>query len=397
MIEISSPINRDLHLAIDATNIQSGGGLTHLSKLFEECNPSLSGIRKVTIWSNETTANALPNYPWLIKKNPSWIEGNLVVRFFVQQFFLVKNIKKEGCDVLFSPGGTIPMNCSLPVITISQNMLPFEKDEARYFGKFSLMRMKMWLLKHVQGKSFKSADGLIFLTNYADKFISEFLKTEFDNKVIIPHGVEPRFFQKPRLHKPITSYTKKEPFKLMYVSILMPYKHQCEVASAVKVLHDKGLNIEVRFVGADWGWYGSRFLSLIESLDPNHDFLLWNGFESFEELHNSYKNCDTFVFGSSCENLPNILLEAMASGLPIVSSNCGPMPEVLGKSAVYFNPVSVPSIVNALEKALEDEILRKSLAKSSWENARQYSWGRCAKDTFDFIYNIANRKAIDNE
>ena len=135
-----------------------------------------------------------------------------------------------------------------------------------------------------------------------------------------------------------------------------------------------------------------KFLSLIKSLDPCRDFLLWSGFESFEKLHNSYKNCDTFIFGSSCENLPNILLEAMASSLPIVSSNLGPMPEVLGKSAVYFNPESVPSIVNALHKILQDEILRKSLAMSSWEIAQQYSWENCAKSTFDFIYNVANKK-----
>ena len=183
----------------------------------------------------------------------------------------------------------------------------------------------------------------------------------------------------------------------MYVSVLMPYKHQCEVARAVKVLYEKGHNVEIRFVGADWGWYGDKFLSLIKSLDPHHDFLLWNGFESFEGLHNLYKNCDTFVFGSSCENLPNILLEAMASGLPIVSSNKGPMPEILGESAVYFNPSSVPSIVEAVEKALKDEILRSSLAKSSWEKVQILSWERCAKDTFDFIYNIANRNVIDNE
>jgi glycosyltransferase involved in cell wall biosynthesis len=386
------PINRDMHLAIDATNIISGGGLTHLSKLLEKYSPGLTGIKKVTIWSNETTAHALPNYSWLIKKTPFWASGSLLVRFFSQQFFLVSNIKKEGCHVLFSPGGTIPFRCSLPVITMSQNMLPFQKSEANHFGKWSFMRIKMWLLQHAQGQSFKRANGVIFLTNYADKFISDFLKIDFDQKVTIPHGVESRFFQKPRSQRPISSYRSQEPFRLMYVSILMPYKHQCEVASAVKVLHDKGFNIEVRFIGADWGWYGSKFLSLIKSLDPCRDFLLWSGFESFEKLHNSYKNCDTFIFGSSCENLPNILLEAMASSLPIVSSNLGPMPEVLGKSAVYFNPESVPSIVNALHKILQDEILRKSLAMSSWEIAQQYSWENCAKSTFDFIYNVANKK-----
>ena len=82
----------------------------------------------------------------------------------------------------------------------------------------------------------------------------------------------------------------------------------------------------------------------------------------------------------------------MASSLPIASSNYGPMPEILGKSAVYFNPHSVSSIFKALSKIVHDEILRKSLAEISWEKSLQYSWERCAEETFDFIYNIANRQ-----
>ena len=182
MIEPSPRGNKGLHLAIDAINGQSGGGLTHLSQLLNECKPHLSGIRKVTIWSNRSTAESLPNYPWLIKKSPSWIERNMVIRIFYQQFIFVKNIKKEGCDMLFSPGGTIPFNCSLPVVTMSQNMLPFNKDEAKHFGRFSFMRLKMWLLRYLQGPSLKYADGVIFLTNYADEFLSKYLETEFEKK-----------------------------------------------------------------------------------------------------------------------------------------------------------------------------------------------------------------------
>jgi glycosyltransferase involved in cell wall biosynthesis len=383
------PSNNGLHLAIDASNIQSGGGLTHISKLLEVCKPQLSGISKISIWSNKEALDTLPEHSWLFFKNPSWIERNIFIRFFAQQFLLVSSIKEEGCDILFSPGGTIPMNCSIPVITMSQNMLPFELNEARHFGIFSLMHLKMWLLKYIQGKSFKSASGLIFLTRYADQFVSEFLQTTFANKIIIPHGIEERFFQKPRLHHPITKY-KNKTFKLLYVSILMPYKHQIEIAKAAKVLYDEGFNIELRFVGGSWRWYGRKFQSLIESLDPNHDFLLWDGFVSFKQLDLLYKSSDVFLFGSSCENLPNILIEAMASGLPIASSDFGPMTEVLGESAVYFNPKSVASITTALRKIINDHELRTSLAMSSWESAKYYSWERCARETFDFIYKIAN-------
>lgn len=378
--------NRGLHLAIDASNIQSGGGLTHLTKLLEASKPQLSGINKITLWSNKATIDALPEFSWLFFKNPSWIERNLFVRFFMQQLFFVKSIEKEGCDVLFSPGGTIPINCNVPVITMSQNMLPFEINEAMYFGRFSLMRLKMWLLKFIQGKSLKNSNGVIFLTNYAEKFISKNLETIFENKIIIPHGIEERFFQKPKRHSSLNKYNEEKPLKLLYVSILMPYKHQIEIAKAAKILYEEGLNIEIKFVGENWRWYGKKFLFEIESLDPNSDFLIWNGFVSFKELHMLYKGSDVFVFGSSCENLPNILIEAMAAGMPIASSNFGPMPEVLRESAVYFNPTQVPSIVNALRKISVDENLRNSLAVSSWKTAKSYSWDKCAKETLDFIY-----------
>ena len=58
----------------------------------------------------------------------------------------------------------------------------------------------------------------------------------------------------------------------------------------------------------------------------------------YHELHSEYKDADLGVFASSCENLPIILIEKMASGLPIACSNKGPMPEVLGSAGVYFDP-----------------------------------------------------------
>ena len=125
------------------------------------------------------------------------------------------------------------------------------------------------------------------------------------------------------------------------------------------------------------------------------DNLLWSVENANdEELWQALKlaNADIFVFASSCENMPVTLIEAMVSGLPIACSDRGPMPEILGKSAVYFNPHSVSSIFKALSKIVHDEILRKSLAEISWEKSLQYSWERCAEETFDFIYNIANRQ-----
>ena len=109
----------------------------------------------------------------------------------------------------------------------------------------------------------------------------------------------------------------------------------------------------------------------------------------FADLHTLYGEADGFVFASSCENLPNILIEAMAEGLPIACSNRGPMPEVLGDGGVYFDPTDVESIAECLLGLGKDPILRTRLAEAAWQNAQPYSWKRCADDTFDFIAQVA--------
>ena len=382
------------HLAIDASNVQSGGGFTHLSQLLSSYKPDRYGITKITIWTSKNVADKLPDRPWIYKKNNFWVERNLLIRFFWQQLLFSSNIKNEKCDILFSPGGTIPLRLSVPVVSMSQNMLPFEKKEAKFFGSYSLMYIKMMLLRYIQGKSFKNSDGMIFLTNYAYDSLSKILNTRFDNSSIIPHGIESRFFQKPRQQKSLDSFTSENPFRLLYVSILMPYKHQCEIAYAAKKIHDMGFHIEMRFIGPSWSWYGSKFLSLIELLDPNHKFLIWNGGESFNNLHHFYKDSDAFVFGSSCENLPNILLEAMASGLPIVSSDSGPMPEVLSDSGIYFDPLNIDSISSSLLKIMKEAHLRELISTLSWKRSKQYTWEKCANQTFDFIHSIISKVKI---
>ena len=86
--------------------------------------------------------------------------------------------------------------------------------------------------------------------------------------------------------------------------------------------------------------------------DREGGFIRYLGSSPHDELPALYASADACVFASSCENLPNILLEGMASGLPIACSDRGPMPELLGDAAVYFNPELQSSIEEALERLL---------------------------------------------
>jgi len=378
-----------LHIAIDASNIRQGGGVTHLSQLLHAADPAAAGISRITVWAPEATAAVLPVRPWLEMRRPSWIEASTPRRMLGQQFQLDRELKRAGCDVLFAPGGTLPMCCSVPTVTMSQNMLPFEPAEARRFGRWSLMRLKIWLLRKFQSRSLRRASGVIFLTKYAMDSVSTFLGGIKRPVALIPHGIEDRFVQPPRPQREISQYSIIRPFRLLYVSILMPYKHQVEVALAVHQLRAEGLPMAVRFIGAEWGCYGREFGQLLLRLDPSKEFLCWSGGVPFDHLDAHYRESDAFVFASSCENLPNILIEAMAAGLPIASSNRGPMPEILQEAGIYFDPDIPDSIAEALRRLFHNDDLRAKLATSAWRKGRSYSWARCACETFGFIAEIA--------
>ena len=384
-----------LHLGIDASNIRQGGGVTHLSQLLNAADPAAAGIERITVWAARSMAAALPARPWLEVRSPAWLEAGMPRRMFGQQFQLAGELKQAGCDVLFSPGGTLPLWCSIPTVTMSQNMLPFEPLEALRFGRWSGMRLKMWLLRQSQIRSFKRADGLIFLTQYARDGVSRWLGKAKGRQVTISHGIEPRFAANPRQQKPAQDYSFHQPFTFLYVSILMPYKHQIQVAKAASDLRRAGSPVRVRFVGAESGRYGKQFSEMLRQIDPQGEFLLWPGCIPFEDLHAEYQVADAFLFASSCENLPNILIEAMTAGLPIACSNRGPMPEVLGDAGVYFDPLWPQEITAAMRKLIHAVDLRAHMAEQARELSRAYSWHRCAKETFEFIAAVAaQRKAF---
>jgi glycosyltransferase involved in cell wall biosynthesis len=127
---------------------------------------------------------------------------------------------------------------------------------------------------------------------------------------------------------------------------------------------------------------------VIKNHDPGEEFLHYRGAVPFDELPGLYRQADAFVFASSCENLPNILLEAMASGLPIACSNLGPMPEVLGDAGAYFHPEHPAEIASALQQLFEQPEVRNRLAHAALARARHFSWKRCADETFSFLTQV---------
>ncbi|MCX7197582.1 MAG: glycosyltransferase [Proteobacteria bacterium] len=94
------------------------------------------------------------------------------------------------------------------------------------------------------------------------------------------------------------------------------------------------------------------------------------------ELSTLYASARLFVFPSLIENSPNILLEAMAHGVPVVASDVAPMPEFGGDAIGYFDAGSADSMRAAIEHALEDPEPHESIARRTRAQAALFTWDR---------------------
>lgn len=377
-------------IGIDAANISSGGGVTHLVELLKVADPVAHGFTRIIIWSGRSTLSEIEERPWLTKEHHSMLDGSLVSRAWWQRFHLSRLANKARCDVLFVPGGSYRGKFQ-PVVAFSQNLLPFEFGELRRYG-LSLKAAKMLVLRRVQSMTFRAAAGVIFLTRYAREAVFRVTGETRAKTAIVPHGVDSRFVNPPRAQRRIAEYSTGAPFRILYVSVVEPYKHQWCVAEAVARVRISGLPVELELVGSAYAPSLGRLRKTLQRLDPNGEFLRYRGLVAHDVLPVMYAQADLFVFASSCEAFGQILIEAMASGLPVACSNRSAMPELLGDAGLYFDPENPVEMAEAIRQLVQSPELRQRSAAACFERARVYSWARCARETFAFLKVVANQR-----
>jgi glycosyltransferase involved in cell wall biosynthesis len=274
---------------------------------------------------------------------------------------------------------------------MSRDMLSYEPGEMERFGFFSKERLRYIVLRCIQNRALRFSDGVIFLTRHAARVIQESCG-QLIHFALIPHGVGAAFKDTSIIHP--WPEKNRRPIKCLYVSNIALYKHQWHVVRAIAILRNKEFDLQLILAG-----YGIQLRhssqaqealsSEIKTSDPEYSFVRQPGFVPHQDLPPVLATSDLFVFASTCENMPNTLVEAMAVGLPIASSDRAPMREVLQDGGVYFDPEDPDSIADAIEKIICNADLRRVIATRARKLAEQYSWTRCADETFSYIAKIA--------
>lgn len=377
-------------LGIDASSIRSGGGLSHLAGVLRHAEGQSHGFNKVIVWCNHQAATYLGaqniSGAWIVPQ--ASLHGSLLRLAAWQLFVLPRLIAETKPDVLWSPGGIFFGRCRVPSVMMSQNLLPFEAVEMTRYG-LAPIRLKFWLLRHIQLSAFKKAKGVIFLSKHARDQVVRYVSALTDKAVVIPHGIDREFYCPPR--KPAWPGTK--PIRLLYVSSVHMYKHQWHVVAAVEKLIQQNYNVKLDLVGSAYPPALRKLNRALDALPSVRTQVRYHGAVPHADLAAHYHQADIFVFASTCETISIIVLEAMAAGLPIACSHRPPMDEMLGNAGVYFDPEQPEEIAGAIKALIDQPEEAFKLAQKAYERAQQYSWERCANDTFSFLSVAAKRKS----
>jgi glycosyltransferase involved in cell wall biosynthesis len=113
------------------------------------------------------------------------------------------------------------------------------------------------------------------------------------------------------------------------------------------------------------------------------------GFVPFDTLRQFYASASVFAFPSLYEGFGLPPLEAMATGIPVVTSAVSSLPEVVGDAAMIVNPENVFDIARGLREVLVDDALRTRLIAAGHAQVRQFDWKRTAQQTLEVYREVA--------
>lgn len=372
-------------IVVSALSALRGGGQTYLINLLEHLP---NGDYKILLIVNSNNKNVFEKYKSekISIYEASFASKTIFHRIFWEQFSLPNFLIEQKADIYFAPGGimTTKVSKSITTVTALRNMLPFDDNERKRFPLISYIRFKLWLLRYVFLKSYNLSDKVVFISEHSTSIVKEYILNIAEKSVVIPHGLNEQFLNSKENYQ-LPKELEINNFYL-YVSILDFYKAQKDIIQAWKILQEKGFKYPLVLVGPKYNQYGEEVLQIIkdENLEKS---VIYLGKVDYEKLPSLYKSARALIFGSSCECCPNILLEKLAAGKPVLCSDIEPMPEFAQDSVLYFNPYNPNMLVQKVLQLESNEEEMKILGKKAYLQALKYDWDLTISKTINFLLN----------
>jgi glycosyltransferase involved in cell wall biosynthesis len=389
-----------MHLFVNALAASAGGGLTYVRNVL----PHLSARGDVQV-----TAVLSPplRAEFSGLSRISFPEINLATgalgRFWQEQASLPAMIRQSRADVLLSTGNFALRRSPVPQILLSRNALytsgDFLRDlrQRRAYG--------LWLDTRIKGslarRSIHWADCTVAPT---EAFAQELRQWTGQSVVAIHHGFDREAFFRDQTPLPADVQQKleldhdKDALRLLYVSHYNYYRNFETLLRALPRLRQRlggrklnlFLTCRLRSQDNPGSYRPEAAAALVQQLGIA-DRVVELGTIPYSSLHHVYRACNIYVAPAYAESFAHPLVEAMASGLPIVAADSAVHREICQDAAVYFPRFSPDELAAQVYQAATSAELSKQLSQRGLERSPDFSWRRHVDDLMALAANLLER------
>jgi glycosyltransferase involved in cell wall biosynthesis len=315
------------------------------------------------------TSEKYPNYNcYSVPNNLTPADGTKghLNRLLWTQFQLPKIYKNLKSQLLFSPIPEAPLYTNCRFVVTAFDMIPL-----RFPKRFSPLTTYH---KYYTPEVFKQAEHIICISESTANDITQFYQILSNKITPIPLAYDSSHFQ--FLNLPTRNY-------FLYIGRQDPYKNLQRLITAFSALPKRN-DYELWLAGP----YDKRYSPLLEiqtqELGINHLVKFLN-YVPYDELPIIINQAIALVFPTLWEGFGLPVLEAMACGTPVITSNISSLPEVAGDAAILINPYHIEEITAAMKMIINDSEIRKQLSKQGLKRVNQFSWEKTGLATVEVL------------
>lgn len=314
--------------------------------------------------------------PFSLKENWSIVDyggsKHQQIRYFTA---LPQILKKMKIEVFFGTRHYLPpFNPKIRYVALVHDLIPLRMPEL--FTKKHLQRFKIFtsICKH-------QANSYIAVSEATKADILHYMKVPQEKIQVIYEGANPSFTpdrDEAGIKETMERFAIEGPY-LLCLSTVEPRKNMLRTIQAYEqYVLKNALPYKLVIVGGK-GWNNGEIYDYVKEhhLDG---YVLFTGYVSNEDVKNIYANATLFIYASLYEGFGIPVLEAMQSGVPVITSNVSSMPEVAGDACLLVDPYQTDEIKNAIIKVLNSEKLQAEMKEKGIAQAKKFSWRKCSEE-----------------
>ncbi len=315
-----------------------------------------------------------------------------------EQVALPKAVKAYNCDILQCTSNTAPIYSPVPLVVILHDIIYMESIALFRKGYSLYQKMGNMYRRFVVPRILKKASKVITVSKFERQRIKDFFNIEDDKIIAIYNGVGTHFKKiddKEYLEEVRIKYQLPEKY-FFFLGNTDPKKNTIGVLKAYSdYVREKGNDVKLLMLDYD----EAELLKLLNQIgDPNlRKEIYLAGYVVNSDLPAIYNMADLFLYPSMRESFGIPMLEAMACGIPVITSNTSSMPEVAGDAAKIINPSFPKEITAAMLELQTNENLREHYINLGFEKASQFSWKAMAKENLRLYKDLVKPSNVEEK